>query len=98
MGMFGYLNIVRIQPEIRFYGTPVLDSASYENPYFNNAIYLENPTAVGGRIYLRFQDDGALNAAINQRVAISGRLKTVDVGEGEQVTELEVLRIEPVEP
>jgi len=96
--MFWYFNIFKPQPTIRFSGIAVLDTASYKNLYFNNSIYFQDSTIVVDKIYLRFQDDVAMNAVIDKKVVVSGRLKTVDIGDGESVTELQVLNVESIEP
>ena len=74
------------------------DTATYENLYFTNAIYLQDPTTTKDTIYLRFRDDAAMNAVIDKRVIVSGQLHAVDIGDGEKVTELDVLRVERIEP
>ena len=85
---------VNIPPKIRISGMAVLDSATHQNAYLHNAKYLENPTLTGGRIYLSFQDDATMNAAIGKMVALTGHLRTVDIGDGRRVTELTVVNVE----
>jgi hypothetical protein len=96
VGLLWYLNAFGAQPTIRFQGVAKLDTASHNNSYFNNAIYLQSPTTLASMIYLRFQDNAAMNAAINKRVVVSGRLKMVDIGDEQRVTELDVFSVEPV--
>ncbi len=81
-------------PEISFKGRAVLDTATYQNPYLNNAIYLDNPALTEDRIYLFFQDDITMNAIIGKKVTVSGFLKTVNIGDGLDVTELTVVNVE----
>lgn len=96
--MVWYLTIFKPQPTISLDGMTTFDTATYENLYFTNAIYLQDPTIVKDTIYLRFRDDAAMNAVIDKRVVVSGQLNTVDIGDGETVTELDVLRVERIEP
>jgi hypothetical protein len=98
MIMFWYLTIFKPQPTISLGGMTTFDTATYENLYFTNAIYLQDPTIVKDTIYLRFRDDDAMNAVIDKRVVVSGKLNTVDIGDGEKVTELDVLRVEQIKP
>ncbi len=93
-GTIWYFKGVFTPPEIRLNGMAVLDSASHQNPYLNNAIYLENPIPTGGRIYLQFQDNATMNATIGKMVTVNGHLRTVDIGDGQHVTELDVINVE----
>lgn len=99
VGTFLYFKTrtVSSQPTIPLSGTVTLDTASYPNLYLNNAIYLDNPTVSDRRIYLDFQDDATMNEALGKTVTVVGTLQTVDIGDGEEVTEMDVLRIEPIE-
>lgn len=96
VGMFWYLNTLRPQPIIRFQGVARLGTTSHKNSYLSNVIYLQSPTTLSSMIYLRFQDNAAMNTAINKMVVVSGRLKMVDIGDGQRVTELDVFDMEPV--
>ena len=98
VAMFWYLTIFKPQPTISLNGMTTFDTATYENLYFINAIYLKDPTIVKDTIYLRFRDDAAMNAVIDKRVIVSSQLHAVDVDDGEKVTELDVLRVERIEP
>jgi hypothetical protein len=98
IAMFWYLTIFKPQPTISLDGMTTFDTATYKNLYFTNAIYLQDPTTTKDTIYLRFRDDAAMNAVIDKRVVVSGQLHAVDIGDGEKVTELDVLRVERIEP
>ena len=98
IAMFWYPTIFKPQPTIRLDGMTTFDTATYENLHFTNAIYLQDPTIVKDTIYLRFRNDAAMNAVIDKRVVVSGQLHAVDIGDGENVTELDVLRVERIEP
>ncbi len=98
IAMFWYLTIFKPQPTISLDGMTTFDTATYKNLYFTNAIYLQDPTNVKDTIYLRFRDDAAMNAVIDKRVIVSSQLHAVDVDDGENVTELDVLHVERIEP
>jgi hypothetical protein len=67
IGMFGYTLASKKPPKVRFQGLVRLDTASHNNAYLSNAIYLQNPTLGLDKIYLNFRDDAVMNAAINRR-------------------------------
>ncbi len=96
--MLGYFYFFTSPPQVRLQGTVILDTSSPENLYLTNAIYLENPTAFTDRIYLNFQDDATLNASLSKTLIVSGYLRTVNIGDGESITELKVSKVEPVQP
>ena len=84
-------------PKIRLSGRVKLDTASHPNPYFMNALYLTEPIQIEDTLYLQFQSDAELNAAIGKMVMIEGHLRSVSVSDQEQVTEFVVSNLETID-
>jgi hypothetical protein len=98
IGMFGYTLASKKPPKVRFQGLVRLDTASHNNAYLSNAIYLQNPTLGLDKIYLNFRDDAVMNAAINRRISATGHLQTVEIGDGQSVVALDVVTVEHIKP
>ncbi len=78
---------------IRLNGVIIVDSLSDRNLYLNGASYIDNPK-IADRVYLKFRDNSIKHPPYGQTATVIGRLKNVDIGEGQVVTELEVLKVE----
>lgn len=78
------------KPVIPFQGTVKVDSTSHEDPLLTNVIYLDNPTVTTPRLHLRFRNDREMNEALGKAVTVRGKLKTLELGNGDVVPELHV--------
>ena len=73
------------------------DTASHQDPYLNNAMYLVSPTSPHGRIYLRFRGNKELkqaSGAIRDNVELTGVMKSRILDSGEPVNEIHVQKLE----
>ena len=78
-------------------GVLQIDSASHEDLYLNNAIYISSPSAPDGRIYLQFRSNKQLNTAWDANganVELTGEIKSHILDSGEPVTEIHVQTFE----
>ncbi|MFN0021805.1 MAG: hypothetical protein ACKVP0_26460 [Pirellulaceae bacterium] len=85
-----YFSSSNPEPQITLNGLAVLDTASHQDMYLNNAIHLDGPATINGPIYLRFADDKMMNGAIGKTVSVSGSLTAVKLDNGTYVTEMTV--------
>jgi hypothetical protein len=92
-----YMRISEPAPAIAFIGKVQLDTASHEDIRLNNAMFIENPGAPDGRVYLRFTDDRIMNDTIGKHVQVSGQLKSVKMENGHFITELTVINVDQVD-
>lgn len=90
VAMFAYIDSQRRDPVMSCSGRVQLDTASHEDLRLNNAIFIDNPGAPHGRIYLRFKEDKTMNDPIGKQVTVTGSLKSVKLDNGESITELDV--------
>jgi hypothetical protein len=100
LGCIGAILFIRISepaPAIAFIGKVQLDTASYEDIRLNNAMFIENPGAPDGRVYLRFTDDRIMNDTVGKQVQVSGQLKSVKMEKGHFITELTVINVVQVD-
>jgi hypothetical protein len=92
-----YMRISEPAPAIAFIGKVQLDTASHEDIRLNNAMFIENPGAPDGRVYLRFTDDKIMNDTVGKQVQVSGQLKSVKLEKGHFITELTVINVDQVD-
>lgn len=88
IAMFGYVGSQRRDPVMNCTGRVQLDTASHEDLRLNNAIFIDDLDAPRGRMYLRFKTDKSMNDAIGKYVTATGPLKSVQLDNGEFMTEL----------
>jgi hypothetical protein len=97
IGAISYIGISEPAPVIGFIGKVQLDTASHEDIRLNNAMFIENPGAPDGRVYLRFTDDKIMNDTVGKQVQVSGQLKSVKMEKGHFITELTVINVVQVD-
>ncbi|AFZ01608.1 hypothetical protein [Calothrix sp. PCC 6303] len=97
IGAISYIRISEPAPAIAFIGKVQLDTASYKDIRLNNAMFIENPGAPDGRVYLRFTDDKIMNDTVGKQVQVSGQLKSVKLEKGHFITELTVINVDRVD-
>ena len=74
-----------------------LDTATHQDLYLNNAMYIVSPTAPNGRIYLKFRANKELkhaSGAIRDNVELTGVMKSHILDSGEPVNEIQVQKFE----
>ncbi len=94
IAMFGYVHFQRHDPVMSCTGRVQLDTASHEDLRLNNAVFIDDLDAPRGQMYLRFRNDRAMNEAIGKHVTATGPLKSVQLENGESITELQVSNIQ----
>ena len=73
------------------------DSASYQDSYLTNSIFISSPTAPNGRVYLRFGNNKTLNQAydaLGANAKLNGVMRPHKLDSGAIVTELRVRELE----
>ncbi|MGB4811357.1 MAG: hypothetical protein WBP13_02595 [Methylophilaceae bacterium] len=78
-------------------GVAMVDTATHEDSLLDGAIILNKPTFSKERIYLRFQDEATMNAAIGKSLLVTGALKNTTLDSGQKILELKVSKINGVD-
>lgn len=94
LAMSGVHRSQHLDPVMSSSGRVQLDTATHEDARLNNAVFIDNPDAPQGRMFLRFSDDKTMNAAIGKKVTVTGSLHAVKLGDGRTITELLVGELE----
>lgn len=90
LAMSGFAQFRHEDPVMSASGRVQLDTASHGDPHLNNAIFINDPDAPQGRMYLKFSNDGMMNEAIGKNVTATGSLQSVKLDDGASITELHV--------
>lgn len=90
LAMAGFTRSLHRDPIMSSSGRVQLETATHEDARLNNAVFIDNPDAPLGRMFLRFGDDKAMNEAIGKNVTVSGSLHAIQLGDGRTITELQV--------
>lgn len=94
IAMFGCISFRQRDPVMSCSGSVQLDATSNNNLGLDNAIFIDDPDAPSGRMYVRFKNDRSMNDAIGKRVKVTGPLKSVQLDNGASITELEAADIQ----
>lgn len=84
----GLIHSQHRDPVMSCSGRVQLDTASYDDAHLSNALFIENPDAPQGRMYLKFNNDRTMNEAIGKSVTATGSLRSVKLDNGGSITEL----------
>lgn len=89
----GYTGFQQQDPVMSSSGRVQVDTASHEDVRLNNAVFIDNPDAPQGRMFLKFNDEKTMNEAIGKNVTVTGPLHSMQLNDGRTITELQVSEI-----
>jgi hypothetical protein len=90
LAMSGYSRLQHRDPVLSSTGRVQVDTISHADPRLDNAVFIDNPDAPLGRMFLKFRDDETMNEAIGKNVTVTGSLHAVQLDDGQTMTELHV--------
>ncbi len=89
-----YMNSIKSKNIVKISGKIIFDSNFYKKYYFMNRKYINYPVVIHDKIYLKINNkEDLLKKKTGDGVLVTGHLYTVHLGDGQKVTEIDVIDI-----